>query len=166
MRARHISAIIIHINIVDYCGMPINIYYPLPWQAIVVNSMMGDISFWHEYPSKNRNVNVDININARAQRCPSIIIVIRTPANPSRAPFMSWNPNPAIIIVKSPAAIVKRCPSPIVIRNPGISILSYYPMPPGSIRLKSGFYLRNPNPPKIAVINPSPIRSQICIKIV
>jgi len=142
----------------------INVYRPVSGDAVVINRPAGYIPAWNKDPPGDGNIDIYINIPSGCERSPAVVIIGRTPADPCGAPFITRNPYPTVIVVKSPSTVMKRCPSPFVIRSPGITILGNDPLASGSVRLKPSFHRWNPGPSIIWIINPPSIRRKFIIK--
>jgi hypothetical protein len=100
-----------------------------------------------------------IDADSGSYRCPAVIISGSSPGDPSRAPFVTRNPDGSVIGIVIPAAIVKRRPSPCVIGNPGPSLVCIYPVSVCGIRRKPGIHIGYPDITVIGVLDPGSIRT-------
>src|SRR5690606_19323875 len=100
----------------------------------------------------------------RSERRPAIVATTAPPRNPSRSPFVIWDPSPSIPIRVHPSPVVERRPSPLVMRDPSVAIFCHYPVSVGRIGHEIGASIRQPDITVVRIVHPFSVRGQLIVK--
>jgi hypothetical protein len=97
---------------IDDHGSPENDDRPLRREEIGTETGRNQVARRQEDPV-GRIVVVFVDDLVGRQRCPADIVIAATPVDPSRSPFVAWDPEPAEPAIVCPAAVMERHPTPV-----------------------------------------------------
>lgn len=129
-----VSIVIVYYRIIDNSGVIINFDSSSIRHIVMVHITVCEPILWHKDPVHGRDIHSYVYRETRSHRCPSVVSTTSSPVYPRWSPVVIRDPGPAlIVVVKIPSAVVEGSPTPIIIWNPGIAIVSHYPVTIGSV---------------------------------
>lgn len=163
-RATDVGAVVIHIRVIDDRCLVIYVHPIARMRVVAVHVAVHHVTLWQEYPVVVGYAHVDVDGHPRTQWRPAVVATTAAPAHPSRSPFVSGHPRPAVVVVVYPAAVVERRPAPVVVRDPSVAVVGHGPVPVGHVGLETRPDTGNPNIAVFVIVDPIAVGRQFIIE--